>query len=93
MFKKKIADMFEMVPDDRAPNFLCVKIVRGHFKGVLYHYLRVRMGEGRLSFENYILDNPKNRDVQSSAFTKITGDILVHLLTEEQGEINAIEPF
>lgn len=91
--KTKLTDKFVLVQDERAPHVECIKIVRGKFKGVLYHYHCVKFSEGRVSFQNFVLDNPRRCNVQLQEFTKLTGDILMHCISNEEGEFNDIEPF
>ncbi len=77
---------FELVDCDGG--FLsAVLIKRGKFKGVRFLIGNVRPSPtGSLSFTTDVLDNPRNADIESDLFTKISGNILVRLIKKQRKE-------
>ena len=60
-----------------------IRILRGKFKGVSLTFHNIRLtDQGTVEFETVILENPKNADVSSNKFVRVTNNILRALLRE-----------
>ena len=74
--------------DDK--DYSCIKITKGKFKDIIYHYGKVGFAEnenpdGKLPMKfDYVVDrNPNNVDLEDNKFIDFIGDILVELLAEK----------
>lgn len=90
--KSEVDKWVELVEHPASNEIFAIRIKKGSYKDVVFLYGSVRFieanGKLTLQYETTILENPRNHNVHSNKFKKLTGDILAFYL--EQTSIGAV---
>lgn len=84
--KNEIDKWVELVEHPASNEIFAIKIKKGSYKDVVFLYGSVRFIESNekltLQYETTVLENPRNHNIHSNKFKKLTGDILAFYLEQ-----------
>jgi len=74
------------IADQEVDNLACIEVLEEKFKGVMFHFGRVAMGEDESVMFEYTIDEGDDSLEQSDEFKEIAACILYDLVTGKPNE-------
>ena len=87
---------YKYVDHDYSSEFAAIKLTKGPFKGIVYHYGKVQFNEhdtkdqADVNFHYNIIENPTKHTEsaleKNQKFIRTLGDVLIHILDQQFSE-------